>query len=230
MPNITQWRNIAELTSFPFMEGMDQSLNGLFIDARINLPPGSAGAYLSEISLDGISLRVSVFSVEGTSIGSGSASIEGDGLIELLNRDGVHVGIILFAKDATFISKEFTRTNALFETACLVSSPFRRVSSVNFNKINIPGKIALAEGAGIRIVKLNEQKIRIDAVGSTEGLEQCCPEIQNPVLKINDAVPDSSGNISLEPMPFEEPSHASDLMQILRISTGTNSLNFYLAK
>lgn len=230
MPNFTQWRNIAELTSFPFMEGMDQSLNGLLVDARINLPPGSAGAYLSKITLDGIDLRISVYSIEGVSIGTGSAPIDGSGVMELFNRDGVHVGVILFARDATFVSREFTRTNARFETSCLVASPFKRVSLVNINKTNIPGKIALAEGAGVRIVKLGEEKIRIDAIGSTESLEQCCPEIQTPILKINGAVPDSYGNISLEPMPFEEPSHASDLMQILRISTGINSINFYLAK
>jgi hypothetical protein len=227
--NFATKRSVAEFTSFPFSEGMAASLNGVVLDARINLPSGSSGAFLRQISSSGGEISVIVNAVEGEEIGRGKTS-SADGVIRLVGPSGAHAGVLVVSMGAPQTSGLFTRSQARFESACVVPSPFRSVRSLSISGRLLSGKIALAEGSGIRLVKMADNKLRIDAIGSTEDLERCCPDLKPAILKINDAVPDERGNISIEPMPFDEPRHASDLMQILRVSTGANSINLYLAK
>ncbi len=230
MPNFTQWRNISELTAFPFSEGMSQSLNGLLVDARVNLPAGSNGAYLRRVVAEGNGLSFSVYSIEGAHVGSGNVQFGESTVVELLNENGIFSGVLVVSQEARPIEGTFTEEEARFETACLVASPFRRVSTVEINGNKIPGKIALVEGSGIKIVKTGDETIRIDAVGSTEDRERCCPDIPEGIKKINDAVPDQYGNISFTLLPYDEPASSSDLMQILRISPNGNGILFHLAK
>lgn len=227
--NFSQWRDIAGQTSFPFLEGTVQALDGLVLDARINLPPGSSGAFLKQIISSGTNISVTVCSIEGDEIGRGTSSI-GGGVIDLIGPADSNVGMLLLAQDGPPVSGVFTSRQSAFEATCLVPAPFRSVRRIVVSKKSLSGKIALAEGSGIKLVKLADNKLRIDAIGSTEDLERCCPELKEPVLKLNAAEPDKRGNISIEPMPYEEPEQATDLMQILRVSSGTNSLTFYLAK
>lgn len=230
MPNIGQWRNSFELSSFPFMDGMSPSLNGAIVDARINLPPQSSGAYLKQIISSGDRTTFSVHSIGGGNIGSGVISREDPSFVELLNSDGVHAGILVLSPGVKFVNEMFTEKTARFETACLVPSPFRRVSVLVVGGRRIPGKIALAEGDGIRLIKAGDESVRIDAIGSTDKNEECCQDILDPLLGLNDAVPDEYGNISLSIAPYDEPSAPESLMQILRISPIINGIEFSLAK
>jgi hypothetical protein len=232
MSNILQWRSISEQSSFPFWEGSSVDLNRAIIDARINLPHQSGGAYLKSVSRVGDSVKIEVYSIEEVKIGTLNIDQSAESAVELVNDTGIHTGLIVFNKEEAMglKPKTYSKEQTAFEKTCCVSSPFRRVSSLLAGKTKAVGHVALVEGAGIRIIKVNENLIRLDAIGVPAVKAACCAEVGDPVLGINDAIPDRYGAIRFGLQPFTEPDTSSDLIQLLRISTKTNGLNFYLSK
>lgn len=232
MSNISQWRAISEQTSFPFTERCLPELSGLFIDARIILPKGSDGSYLKSISINGDIISFDIRSVDGAKIGVAQIAAGIGGTASLIDGNGIYRGILVISKDKVIqiIPKSFNPESARFESTCCVASEFKRVSSIAVNKVPYVGKIALVEGDGIKLVKVSDSVLRIDAVGSKEISDACCKEEVGPIRGINDAVPDSYGNISFNIQPFTEPDGVADTIQALRISLDKNGIIFYLSK
>lgn len=237
MPNVTGWNNTAERTLYPFLDTCADELRGVFLDVHILVAQDLTGVFLKQIKIEG-NVISGVFWGENInkSVGKFSLNFLGDSdSCQILTEDGVGCGVILFNRErlsaeAAVLTKTFVAPQSLVHPACLIPVSARAIRSIRFPSGVVRGKVALVEGDGISLVKLGESQIRIDSIGSTKLLEECCGEVQSPLLGINSATPDEFGNIALDLYPFSEPASPTDVIQTLRISTSPGTITISLAR
>lgn len=246
MGNIVQWRAAGEVAKFPFQEEATlKSTLGLqlpesfLVDAQIFFPAGtSSPVHLSSLLVSGAQIR-------GTIKGGDSvianftlrlADLQG-GTVSLVSPEGIARGVLILGRAANQVFSALQMGENLFEPeatafegGCCFALPKPVVNSILQNERTGAGKVALVEGKGVRLVKLSDSELRLDAVGATDEKERCCPEVSDPIRQINEARPDSYGGIHFNTEPFGEPLTQTDLRQALRVNVKENGLVFYLAK
>lgn len=232
-----------EGSAFPFAEGNAGSVLPVdfLVDALILLPQGAVlPVHLSSLTIgaaliggtlkDGNDVVIASFQVSISQMAGGRA--------ELTDPDsGTARGLLIFGPSATSVFGKiglgvtsFKADQSTFEPGCLLPLPKHSVAAIRIVDRILVGKVALAEGDGINIVKIDDNSFRVDAVGSTSKRDGCCQDLGTPLKKVNDATPDVYGNVQFALEPFNEPASPQDIRQILRIRPITNGVEFSLAK
>ena len=80
------------------------------------------------------------------------------------------------------------------------------------------------------MVKLSDSSLRLDAIGSSQELDNCCEDDGTFLKGINSATPDAQGNISINLHPFDEPSTPTSPIQMLRVETSPATITFSLSQ
>lgn len=246
MSNVGQWRNQGEVAKFPFREtaGLLTSDNlklgeSFLVDAQIFRPNSTVGTiHLRILTLSGSMLRGSIFAGDDLFATFQIASTElTDGIADLVSPSGISRGLLVLGSRAEEIFSSlklgdnfFDPEQTEFEGSCVFILPEPVVNELVTGDLTYAGKVALMEGAGVRLVKVSDQELRIDAVGSTAKNEQCCQDLGEPIRLINAAAPNEFGSIAFDLEPFGEPETSQDKRQILRITPVSNGLLFSLSK
>jgi len=242
MPNPTQWRNSGDIARFPFSEnatllsdGGVSLPDGLFADARIFCPFFiEPPFYLKSLIYDGSSVSGEIWGSE--LVGSFVANLTGFTArsVSLVDSGSAECGVLVFgAAPLDALSKipigthTFSPEAASLETSCLILLPNGACYALMVADIRRTGKVALIEGEGIRLIP-EGQTIRVDAVGATATLEECCQSTGAPLKALNGVGPDSTGRLALGIAGFTEPTTRQDLRQVLRITVDPHGLTFYL--
>jgi len=243
--NIESWRNQGENSKYPFVESCNLVCdNGVIIpteflaDAMLFVPSGSQMISLTGLTVVGSNL-IGTIQVDGSTLGIftfNAASISNSSA-SVLDSYGISRGLVVTGSQAAMIFSvlslglnSIAAGNIVFESSCIFPSPLQ-VNALEMAGGIYSGKIAWAEGDGVKFVKLAPDQLRIDAIGSQSNAEECCQQIQgNPILKVNQAVPDQYHNIQFIMDSFSEPSSSGDLQQILQITAVPNGLIFSLNK
>ena len=232
-----------EGASFPFFEGNAPSFlpDGFLVDAILIVPSDAAvPVYLKTLTVGAFVVGGIIAGSDGLPVASFQVPVGqlASGTTILTDPiSGASRGTLVFGSNASSIfgkvglgTTTFLPSQTSFEGGCHVILPTKSVESIGIATQTLVGKIALAEGAGISLVKVGEDHLRVDATGATSALEGCCQPLGSPVKKINDAVADAYGNVQFAPEPFGEPTSTSDVRQILRIDPMANGVVFSLSK
>lgn len=239
MSTLSQWRNAGELVAYPFAEGVAPILEHLLVDAQVMIPSDAAGAYLSALLFEGESIVGSISTLDDRAIGTFSFKLDSLGAktANIVDSNGIVRGVVVSGgpvdvaiSEAREQKRIFLPQESKFETACLIRVAVSKVSSLTIGGKTLRGKVALAEGAGIRMTKIDGSTIQVDAIGAPEPREACCDETTDPIKGVNEALPDQFGNILFSLLPFGEAENVSDAVQALRISPRANGIAFSLAK
>ena len=244
MGNVTQWRNQGELSRFPFRETASLTdsagvilSDGFLVDAQIFLPSYLATpVYLASLTLTGDVVTGMIAAGDGTQFAGFTVPFKGinGAVVPLADPAGPDRGVLVFGKKASssFLNLlnstlSFNPDGTEFESSCIVEIP-PILNGLQAGSGLACGKVALCEGAGIRLIKLSGTDIRIDAVGTPEDQAGCCNQTGTPLSGINGAVPDQYGNLRFGLEPFGVPSGPADIRQALRITPTLNGLQFSL--
>lgn len=235
MPNIAGWKNTAGRTKYPFTEACAEELRNGFLDIHVLTTAESTEVFLKTLQIEG-NLILGAFWGQNTGkiIGNFIFDLSGTrDFCPIMTEDGVRCGIVLFNRDPSVFSGNTSRTfspaESLVHPACVVPLVSRAVRSIQFPRGSVRGKVALIEGDGIFLVKLDPSTVRIDSIGNPSQKEACCGENAPPLRGINSAIPDQQGNINLDLYPFSEPSSSSDVVQMLRITPSLGAITISLA-
>lgn len=239
MPNISEWTSTAERNFYPFVEGCVDAVRDLFSDLHLVVPHGTSGAFLSVLGLEGKVLSGTFLSTtDGSGLGSFAIDLNGSSFQgPVTNNDGAVTGLVVLSAAAfqsgvpvTAGQMRLTSVTGGVHPTCLVPVTLRVARSFIFPAGSVRGRVHLVEGDGIKLVKLSDSKLRIDAVGSSQKSDLCCEDDGVFLKGINDATPDSQGNIGVNLHPFDEPSAPNSPVQMLRIETSSATITFSLSQ
>lgn len=242
MPNVTEWRSAGRDSSYPFYDDNSMTSNrgwkipsDLFCDAQI-CSGTHRSLWISSVIMDdsGISMLFSISSSDGI-FGTFTAK-PGQYKCAITGNYGEYRGTVIVSPQAeipVIKQKEiFSQSAAVFQSSVIYQLPSRCVESISIGSSQIYNRIYLVEGSGIKLVKLNDSSIRIDAIGEyQEPLAICYPQgvplksltvnvipsPGRPIASTHTILPTIYGNVNILPKPLGAPNSDSSPRQILEI-------------
>lgn len=239
MSNFSGWQSSANFSIYPFKEGSSlKALSGWQLPAGAILDAHVLGLLAGEPRLESLSRSGSgvVGTIEAAGQPLGAFTVEPEGGACPIVFEGAHRGTILCAPNIQWRMIESTEIfepeTSIFEGTACFRQPSPSVSSLSINGLaERGGRIFLVEGEGVQLVAAEgtSDQFRVDLIGEPDLSQQNCPPVGTPLLKINDMVANSSGNVNLLVAQYSAPATETSLRQLLRITPTSNGLRFSLA-
>jgi hypothetical protein len=256
MSNVIEWRTAGKDAIYPFNDDSTLISNqgwtipsDLFCDAQICSGKYQSLWISSAITGDsGISIEFTISSQDGV-FGKFIAKL-GQNKSTITGNYGEYRGTVILSYESQIpvvIGKQtFTETSAVFESSVVYQLPLQYVESISVNSTKIYNRMYLVEGSGIKIVKIDDSNLRIDAIGEpADPLPACYPQ-GNPLksfgvnvirqqgqspFAVYSVLPTQYGNISILPKPLGAPTSDSSPRQILEITPDSPAkINFSLSR
>lgn len=253
MSLIQEWRNAGETSHYPFVETATlASVSGnalprsFLVDASLIVPATEGRVYLSNLLVVGHkvvgtikqdSVVVGTFVFTHETLAGGSADV--------VSASGQYRGTLVAGKQGREIFQAmpvghslFNEFAARFEPSVILPVPPRALTGIQVVNDTFNGKVAFVEGRGVKLIKMGSNRLKISAVGSPAGLEECCDDVTGAFEQISvklttgdtvAVVPNQYGAIRMQAARFSEPATVADPRQNLRVNVVENGIEIFLA-
>ena len=244
MADYPGWQDAASPCAYPFVDDAPRTTaagttlpTGWILDARLNVPDGALAVGLVAVTATGGGVTLS-FALDGAPFASATAQT-GARTVELTGGDGATAGLLVLDPDAApAFDLAFAADGLVLCESCLFRYPvdvLRHLTVLgpgldDTRAIPRGGRLAFAEGAGVRLVGVDASTLRFDAVGAPVDVAACVEALGPPVRTLGGIAPDARGDYRFDPESYAEPTGGDAPRQVLQVQAQTNGLLFYLAR